>query len=134
MKHAGHFRCEARTSKGPSIYWPTKDGLLVVPDSRPQLTVSPYYEQVILSGQDVNFTCTTTLISANLQWLQINNNGRESPFIGTVSRVVGDSKQLILTIKNARENQSGFYKCVMNYYDGQRYKMASLKVYGRHYP
>lgn len=132
----GHFKCVATNSKGITIEWPNYSGIFVQPVvlQIPEVTVSPNQTKILTVGESFDFTCSSE-VNTNLKWFKIgaNNTELQVPASETLTRMNGNTQELILKIRNSTKDDSGLYKCVLNHAGHLRYKTASLKVYGELY-
>jgi len=134
LDNSGQYKCRATNAKGSTIEWPSSVGLFVIPYklNTPKVTVSPNYQVRLTVGQSINFTCNSTA-GTKLQWFKEVAKNKQRPVPGY--KIVRNSPSncsnvLVLTIVNAEPADAGFYKCLMKYRGTERYKLASLKVYG----
>ena len=127
----GNYLCNATNSKGESIQWMVSTNLVDKDSVVNSIKLKLPESATILVGSSVYFSCTAKQKPHSLlKWLKLFGNHYvpvSRGFVQECSRPFGTAC-LQLTIKNARVNNTGSYRCRVSYYGRESHRDARLTV------
>ncbi|KAK3752604.1 hypothetical protein QZH41_018808, partial [Actinostola sp. cb2023] len=130
----GQYQCRAWSKEGVVIRWPNTHGI-VIPISRIKLdlNITPTLSGPLKPNSNQNLTCSTSRLSARLQWFSMVSSARSYTRISSQSdrvRKVKSSSEnkLILMLRDITMADEGVYKCVMKLHGKKNVRLAAVDV------